>query len=300
MNIHQLRCAVTVARLGSQTRAAEALYMSQPNLSKAIKELEQTCGFRIFARAGNGMAPTLRGEEFLERARNILEQMDALDAIYQSRSRGTSYLSLAVPRAGYITRAVTEYVNALNAQEGMDLLIREGSTQESIEAVINREADIGIVRYSMEQQNKVLGQLLENGLSYILYWSFRPVVLLSQRHPLARKEKLEAGALKSYIEIVQGDELQLSGNDAGMGEIRRRIRINERGSQLELISSMPSAYMWSSPTPADLLKRYGLVQLPSEDVSQEYQDALIYLKGYQLSRWEQSFYDLVRKEIDRL
>ena len=50
MNIHQLRCAVTVARLGSQTRAAEELYMSQPNLSKALKDLEQTCGFRIFTR----------------------------------------------------------------------------------------------------------------------------------------------------------------------------------------------------------------------------------------------------------
>ena len=61
MNIHQLRCAVTVARLGSQTRAAEELYMSQPNLSKALKHLEQTCGFRIFTRTGPGMAPTRRG-----------------------------------------------------------------------------------------------------------------------------------------------------------------------------------------------------------------------------------------------
>ena len=65
MNIHQLRCAVTVARLGSQTRAAEALYMSQPNLSKALKELEQACGFRIFTRTGTGMVPTPRGEELL-------------------------------------------------------------------------------------------------------------------------------------------------------------------------------------------------------------------------------------------
>lgn len=300
MNIHQLRCAVTVARLGSQTRAAEALYMSQPNLSKAIKELEQTCGFRIFARAGNGMAPTLRGEEFLERARSILEQMDALDAIYQSRNRGTSYLSIAVPRAGYITRAVTEYVNNLDTQEGMDLHIRETSTPEIIEAVMNREADIGIVRYSMDQQNKVLGQLAENGLSYILYWSFRPMVLLSQRHPLARKERLEAGALKPYIEIVQGDELQLAGREQNAAEIRRRIRMNERGSQLELLSSTPTTYLWSSPAPADLLKRNGLVQLPSEDAVQEYQDALIYLKGYKLSRWEQTFYDLVRREIDKL
>ena len=82
MNIHQLRCAVTVARLGSQTRAAEELYMSQPNLSKALKDLEQTCGFRIFTRTGTGMAPTRRGEEFLEHARAVLEELDLM--------RGTS------------------------------------------------------------------------------------------------------------------------------------------------------------------------------------------------------------------
>ena len=85
MNIHQLRCAVTVARLGSQTRAAEELYMSQPNLSKALKDLEQTCGFRIFTRTGTGMAPTRRGEEFLEHARDVLEKLDLMDAIYQGQ-----------------------------------------------------------------------------------------------------------------------------------------------------------------------------------------------------------------------
>ena len=87
MNIHQLRCAVTVARLGSQTRAAEELYMSQPNLSKALKDLEQTCGFRIFTRTGTGMAPTRRGEEFLEHARDVLEKLDLMDAIYQGQDR---------------------------------------------------------------------------------------------------------------------------------------------------------------------------------------------------------------------
>ena len=87
MNIHQLRCAVTVARLGSQTRAAEALYMSQPNLSKALKELEQACGFRIFTRTGTGMVPTPRGEELLSHARAVLERLDAMDSIYQGSGR---------------------------------------------------------------------------------------------------------------------------------------------------------------------------------------------------------------------
>ena len=68
MNIHQLRCAVTVARLGSQTRAAEELYMSQTNLSKALKDLEQTCGFRIFTR-------TDRKSTRLNSSHNVISRM---------------------------------------------------------------------------------------------------------------------------------------------------------------------------------------------------------------------------------
>lgn len=297
MNIHQLRCAVTVARMGSQTRAAEALYMSQPNLSKAIKELEQSCGFRIFTRSGNGMVPTLKGEEFLARARGVLEQMDAMDAIYQARNRGTAYLSLAVPRAGYIAMAVTEYVNTLDVRDGMDLCVREASTPDIIESVMSREADIGVVRYGLENQNKLLGRLTENGLSYLLYWSFRPKVILSRQHTLARRERLEAGALRPYAEIVQGDELLHAGAEGGE---RRRIRVYERGTQLDLLSHAPQTYLWSSPMPKALLDQYGLVQLDSDDATQEYQDALIYLKGYTLSRWEQAFYDLLRRQIERM
>lgn len=298
MNIHQLRCAVTVARMGSQTRAAEALYMSQPNLSKAIKELEQSCGFRIFTRSGNGMVPTMKGEAFLTRARGVLEQLDAMDAIYQARNRGTAYISLAVPRAGYIAMAVTEYVNTLDVRDGMELCVREAGTPEIIESVVSREADIGVVRYAIENQNKLLSRLTENGLSYLLYWSFRPKVIVSRQHALARKERLEAGVLQPYAEIVQEDEWLHA--DRACDGVRRRIRIHERGTQLELLSRAPQTYLWSSPMPKALLDQYGLVQLDSDDATQEYQDALIYLKGYTLSRWEQAFYDLLRHQIERM
>ena len=126
MNIHHLRCAVTVARLGSQTRAAEELYMSQPNLSKALKDLEQTCGFRIFTRTGTGMAPTRRGEEFLEHARAVLEKLDLMDAIYQGQDRRSASLNVAVCGAGYLRRALCAFLDETNPSEGLEINMREG------------------------------------------------------------------------------------------------------------------------------------------------------------------------------
>ncbi len=302
MNIHQLRCAVTVARLGSQTRAAEALYMSQPNLSKALKELEQLCGFRIFERTGTGMVPTRKGETFLVRARSILEQMDAMDAIYQGHNRAAANLSVAIPRAGYITHALTEYVNALDAHEGMELTIRETGMQESIHALLSREAGVGIIRYSVEKQNKILESLSEQGLHYVLYWTFRHVALMSERHPLAREGRLERGALAPYIELAGEEALPLFGAYAPEGRTvpRRQIQARECGSQFEILRRSPSTYMWSSPMPQEMLDRYGLVQLESDEDMPQYQDALVFIKGYTLNRWEQQFYDLVRREAEKL
>lgn len=301
MNIHQLRCAVMVARHGSQTRAAEVLFMSQPNLSKALKDLEQACGFRIFSRTGAGMIPTRKGEEFLLRARAVLEQMDAMDAIYQGHNRTTAYLSVAIPRASYISHALTEFVNSLDPSCAMELNIRETNITEVVNDVLSREVDIGIIRYSIDQQNKLLGSLTEQGLSYVLYWRFRHVVILSKHHPLARVKSVTKAQLLPYVEISHGDTAQRIQMDESQAEVaeQRRIRVYERGSQFDLLSRSTATYMWVSPVPKDILQRHGLVQIPSAELENDYQDALIYLKGYTMSKWEQSFYDFVRKELEK-
>ena len=83
MNTLHFKYAVEVERCGSITQAAENLYMAQPNLSKSIKELEDTLGFQIFARTSRGVVPTARGREFLVYARGILNQLQAMEALSQ-------------------------------------------------------------------------------------------------------------------------------------------------------------------------------------------------------------------------
>lgn len=84
MNILHLKYAVEVAKAGSLSKAAEALYMNQPNLSRAIKELEASLGITIFGRSAKGVYVTPEGEEFLGYARKILSQIDEVEAIYKS------------------------------------------------------------------------------------------------------------------------------------------------------------------------------------------------------------------------
>ena len=78
MNISHIHYAVEVAHYGSFNKAAANLFVSQPSLSRAIKELERELGFDLFLRTPNGVVPTHQGKEFLHRAKHLDNQYMAL------------------------------------------------------------------------------------------------------------------------------------------------------------------------------------------------------------------------------
>ena len=118
-NIQHLRYAVEVAKTGSISRAAENLFMGQPHLSKAIRELEEDMNITIFRRTPKGVEPTEQGEQFLEYARRILEQVDELESLY--KPSGVKKFSLSLPRASYAAFAFSEFAAALDDAEGLDV-----------------------------------------------------------------------------------------------------------------------------------------------------------------------------------
>ena len=106
MNIIQFKYAIEVERTGSISQAAENLYMAQPNLSKAIRELEETLGFPVFERTSRGVVPTRRGEEFLKLARGVLLQVEQMEALRDDEPGNVQRLSLSMPRGSYIADGV--------------------------------------------------------------------------------------------------------------------------------------------------------------------------------------------------
>ena len=108
MNVYHLRYALEIAKTGSIKNAAENLYMAQPNLSRAIKELENSIGITIFERTTKGGIPTADGKKFLEHAQKIVSQVEEVQNLFNKR-RGLSVFSITVPRASYISNAFTEF-----------------------------------------------------------------------------------------------------------------------------------------------------------------------------------------------
>ena len=78
MTLQQLHYAIIISETGSLNKAAEILYVAQPSLTSAIKELEKEVGIAIFHRSGRGVTLTNDGVEFLSYARQVYQQYESL------------------------------------------------------------------------------------------------------------------------------------------------------------------------------------------------------------------------------
>ena len=113
-NLQHLKYAVEVARTGSISRAAENLYMGQPRLSRAIRELEEESGLILFNRTSKGVTLTQKGADFLDRARSILAQIEELEAMYKPTDGAALRFDLCAPRASYVAAAFVAFAGSLD------------------------------------------------------------------------------------------------------------------------------------------------------------------------------------------
>ncbi|GAA4151965.1 LysR family transcriptional regulator [Actinomadura keratinilytica] len=88
MNLRQLRYVVATADHGTMTSAAQALYVAQPALSRAVRELERELGVELFARSGRGVVLTPVGEQVVRQARVALGAIEAIEGLSVARADG--------------------------------------------------------------------------------------------------------------------------------------------------------------------------------------------------------------------
>ncbi len=304
MNISHLKYAVEVERTGSITQAAEKLFMSQPNLSKAIKELESTLGMPIFKRTSKGILPTGKGGEFLSYAKKIIAQIDEMEALYRPESENKQRFSISVPRASYIAHAFTCFVNTLDMDKEIEINFNETNSMAAINNITDEGYHLGIIRYQHAHKSYFHSLLDDKGFNRENVLDYQYVVLMSEKHPLAAKEKFGYHDLNEYIEISHGDLMipVVAAKDmkAETARSKRCIYVYERGSQFDLLRKVPATYMWVSPMPAELLDCYGLVQKPCAETGETYEDLLIYPKDYRLTELDNAFIErlyAVRDEV---
>lgn len=294
MNILHLKYAVEVANTGSINKAAENLYMNQPNLSRAIKELEDSLGITVFERTSKGMKVTPDGEEFLGYARKILKQIDEVESIYRHGRSGKQRFSISVPRACYISDAFARFTKKIGGGS-MELFYKETNSMRAINNILHSDYKLGIIRYASNYDKYFKNMLDEKELAYEMITEFQYVLVMSAKHPLAGVEKVKMADLEPYTEIAHADPYVPSLSFAAVKKeelpdnIQRRIFVFERASQFELLRTNTDTFMWMSPVPSTLLDCYRLVEKRCDENKKMYKDLLIYRKDYKLSQLDELF-----------
>ena len=125
MNLLHLKYAIEIEKTQSINKAAENLYMGQPNLSRAIKELERSMGVEIFQRTSKGMIPTPEGIEFLGYAKKILAQVDQVENLFSKNNRNTQKFSISVPRSSYISSAFVNFCSKIDEDKRAEIYYQE-------------------------------------------------------------------------------------------------------------------------------------------------------------------------------
>lgn len=295
MNLLQMKYAVCVAQTHSINEAARRLYVGQSALSRAIKELEASLGVVLFDRSAKGMTLTDDGEIFIKYAKTILENVDTVENMFKDKDAQKLHFSLSGPRASYISSAFTEFSKELSREENSEAIYRETNSMRTLKNILQENYKLGIIRYA-EIYDKYYKSLFdEKNLNSELVCKFRYRIAVSLNSPLLKKEKISADDLKSLTEISHADPYVPSIPFAEVKKeelpenAKNRIFVFERASQFELLSSNANTFMWVSPLPEELKKRYAIKEIVSDLNKKVYKDILIFKKDYTLSSLDKKF-----------
>ena len=207
MTLQQILYALTVAEVGSMNRAAERLYISQPSLTNAIRELERDAGITVFLRTGKGVVLTKDGEEFLLYARQVYQQYELLKEKYGKKENIKRKFGVSTQHYSFAVKAFVETVKKFDASK-YEFAIREEKTYDVICDVGTLRSEIGILYLSNFNRKIIEKMLREQELEFHKLLDCSAYVYLWEGHPLAKEKSICFEQLHDYpcLSFEQGEK----------------------------------------------------------------------------------------------
>ena len=188
MNIQQLRYVVAIANSGTFREAAEKMYVSQPSLSIAVRDLEKELGFKIFRRTSSGTFLTRRGMEFYERAQELVKGFDVLQNQYANPEEEKDEFSIASQHYDFLPPTITTF--SQRYPDYKNFRIFESTTVQILDEVAQGHSEIGIIYLNNQNQKGIMQRVEKLGLEVIELIPFQTHIYLREGHPLAKKKEL--------------------------------------------------------------------------------------------------------------
>lgn len=238
MTIQQIRYVVTVAECRSMNKAAEKLFMSQPSLSGAVRELEDELNMEIFIRNNRGVTVTDRGNEFLAYARQLLEQYEFIQERFVEKETGKKKFSVSMQHYSFAVKAFVEIVKEFDTGE-YEFAVYETKTYEVMENVKNYISELGVLFRNHFNERILNKYFQDNNLEFVPLFDCHIYVYLWNGHPLADRDIITMEELLDYpclaFEQGKNNSLYLAEEMFTDFPYKRTIKANDRATMLNLM-----------------------------------------------------------------
>ena len=300
MTLTQLKYAITVASSDSMNEAARVLFISQPSLSAAMKDLEEETGVQLFRRTNRGVQVTPEGEEFIGYARQVVEQYQLIESKYIQKEKIKKKFSVSMQHYTFAVNAFVEMVKQFGMDE-YEFAIHETKTYEVIEDVKNFRSEIGIL-YINDFNQKILTKLFtEFNLEFHEILKCHIYVYMWKGHPLSELEEVTLEELAEYpclaFEQGENNSFYFAEEVLSTYEYKRLIKADDRATLLNLMVGL-NGYTLCSGIMCEELNGtdYCAVRLHSDEIMTS---GYLKRKGTALSELGKKYLEEISKYKDR-
>lgn len=269
MTLQQLKYVLMVAEKRSMNKAAQALFIAQPSLSAAVRELEEEIGVTIFVRSSKGITVTAEGNEFLGYARQLMAQYALIDARYLSGTPVRKRFSVSMQHYTFAVQAFMRLVERFGMDE-YEFAVHETKTYEVIENVRRFYSEIGVLYRNAFNEDVLMKILREKGLSFTPLFDCHAYVYLWRGHPLAQQELIHLEELAEYpcLSFEQGENnsFYLAEEILSTYHYKRVIKVDDRATCLNMMRGLNAFTLCSGVICAELNGGdYTAVRLDSDE-----------------------------------
>ena len=238
ITLQQLHYFIEVAAEGSITGAAELLYVAQPTMSAAMKDLESRVGRTLLVRSARGVTLTDEGAEFLGYARQVVEQMSLLEQRDLGQPPSRRLLGVSAQHYSFVVEAFIRMVRSGDAQQ-YEFSLRETRTWDIIEDVRTLRSEVGVL-YRNDFNRKVIDKLLrDSGLVFHPLFAAVPHIFISRQNPLASRDRVTLDDLADLPRLTfdQGANNSFYFAEEILSTLssKREIRVSDRATIFNLM-----------------------------------------------------------------
>lgn len=197
MRIQQLRYLEKIATTGSINEAAKQLFISQPSLSQAMKELEKEYQVQLFYRHKTGITLTDAGREFINYSRSVLDQVNLLNEHFGQGTVRKRIFSVSAQHYAFVVNAFVELVKEIGG-DTYQFTLRETETANVLNDVQTLKSELGVIYLNKFNQTVLSRLIADKDLSFVPLFEARPHVFVGRDNPLTHKQELTDEMFSNY------------------------------------------------------------------------------------------------------